>query len=189
MTLAAILECLARALPGIAGYQEKETSRDADKALRVLLATKLDERRRELEEAMRELTRAGALASLPVLDRVAAKLDQLANTIRYASRGYRGVFDAEKIDGQALERMREFDTILARRIDALAEPAGALTRSLADAAARERAVQDLWRALGAIERELSMRQALAGRESDDAPPPASPSEGGAAAQASGAVSE
>ena len=53
MDLADRLTLLARKVPGVAGYQDLESSRDTDKLVRLRLADSLDEVSRLLEPAKR----------------------------------------------------------------------------------------------------------------------------------------
>jgi hypothetical protein len=53
--LAERVERLARLVPGIGSYQDKETRRDADKRLRLTLADRLDAVRKTVETVIAEL--------------------------------------------------------------------------------------------------------------------------------------
>ena len=56
MSFSRKLERLARIVPGVAGYQDKETSRDTDKTIRLRLASELEQVKRGLEGDKRRLT-------------------------------------------------------------------------------------------------------------------------------------
>ena len=65
MSVAQKLEQLVRVLPGVAGYQDQETSRDTDQALRQRLAGELERLKHSLEDDTRQLAERRALDLLP----------------------------------------------------------------------------------------------------------------------------
>ena len=92
--LAEGLERLARLIPGIESYQDKEDQREWDKRLRETLVGRLDGGRKAVEKTIDRLQRQGHLKDLDRLGRLERKINHAADTIRFASRGYSGVFDA-----------------------------------------------------------------------------------------------
>src|SRR2546422_9222263 len=98
MGAASKLERLVRIVPGVAGYQDRENARETDKLVRMRLSDELRHLMGDLEEAKRRLTDARDLSQLPLLDRLAGKLEKLGRTLEYAGRGYRGLFDLHKVD-------------------------------------------------------------------------------------------
>lgn len=123
MTLAYRLERLARLVPGIGGYQDREAARDSDKAVRVKVAEALEDLCRELERDKRRLVEARALDPLPKLDLATSKLARLGNTIRYAERGYRGVFGGKEPLQPKLDALCDFDLALVEETERLREAA------------------------------------------------------------------
>jgi hypothetical protein len=107
---------LAR-LPGVRTYRAREHRRETDKRLREHLASLLTEAKGDLRRICIELTQKGQLAHLDDLDRLAGHIQQLADTIRYASYGYSGIFDLEKIREDELDRLYAFDLSLMDDID------------------------------------------------------------------------
>jgi|Deesub1362B_J571_1020462.scaffolds.fasta_scaffold15173_2 hypothetical protein len=63
------------------------------------------------------LSREGKLVHLSWLDRVASRIQQMADTIRYARYGYHGIFDVEKIGDAELKALYEFDLSLLDAVD------------------------------------------------------------------------
>ncbi len=53
MSLSEKVERLARMVPGVSGYQDKESSRDTDKSIRLRVATELEQLKRNLEDDKR----------------------------------------------------------------------------------------------------------------------------------------
>jgi hypothetical protein len=124
--LAEGLERLARLVPGLGSYQDKEGLRERDKRLRDSLADRLDGARKAVEKAIDGLQRQGHLANLDRLGHLDRRLHHAADTIRFASRGYAGVFDDVKIDEEKLERLCAWDISLAESVSAIEEAAKGL---------------------------------------------------------------
>lgn len=117
MTVVAKLEELARKIPGVSGYLDREQARAADKALREQLSVEIGRLRRAIDGIVRVQAERRAFATLPLLDRLGSKLDAIASTIRFAAQGYRPLFDREQADVAALGRLRDYDRDLATQID------------------------------------------------------------------------
>jgi len=104
-------------IPGIRTYRVREERRETDKKLREHLADQLQEVRLHLKKCALEISRKSALDPiLSEVDRLSAKIQQMADTIRYASYGYAGIFDLEKIREEELNRLYEFDLSLLDRL-------------------------------------------------------------------------
>jgi hypothetical protein len=155
------LERLARLVPGVGAYQDREGMREADKQVRVYLAGQLHSLLRELEPAQRRLADAGRLERLPSLDRIARRLSTLADRIRYASYGFAGVFAAQKIREPELAALHGFDL---RLVESLPELSSRL-RAAAEAADRDdgfpEALEAAAEAVRRFDRILDDRDALA----------------------------
>ena len=103
------LERLISHIPGYHGYKEKENRRAADKLLRDLLFSELDEQRRRLAELQRQMLDSGGLLLIDDVDRAVTKVQKLADTVRTASYGYAGLFDAVKVKEDELDALYAFD--------------------------------------------------------------------------------
>lgn len=158
MSLAEKIERLARLVPGVKGYLDKESSRDTDKNLRMKVADELQQIKRDQEEVKRYLMEKKNLSLLPALDRVASQLDKLANTVKYASRGYRGVFDETKLDIDMLEQLYAFDLKLMDDIETLKTHTRQLIDSQEVESALKQTTGDLSRALDEFEKTFTTRQ-------------------------------
>ncbi len=91
------LEKIADAIPGLSGYREKENRRTTDKRLREYLATRIDNARKKLSDLKLTLTNEGRLSELDDIGLFERKLQKHADSIRYASYGYAGIFYQLKI--------------------------------------------------------------------------------------------
>jgi len=117
--LAKILTKTARILPGIGSYQDKESARESDKKLRDYLSGELARYLNAIEKLKADLSRRGSLSFLKELDDISRQIDKLSRTIRYASRGYAGVFASYQVDEKALSDLFEFDRSLKGEITGL----------------------------------------------------------------------
>jgi uncharacterized membrane protein YccC len=106
-------------IPGVRTYRDREHRRETDKHLREHLAARLLEARSGLTRTTLEISRKGQLGPLTELDRLSSRMQQMADTIRYASYGYAGIFDVEKIREEELERLYTFDLALMDDLEAI----------------------------------------------------------------------
>ena len=106
------LERLTSKIPGYSGYVDRETRRDVDKRHREQLADRLRRAKEPLNDVMRELTNGGRLFEVTPVDSALKKLDKLENRIRFATYGYAGFFDVQKIEQAQLDAIYRFDLAL-----------------------------------------------------------------------------
>ena len=99
-------------IPGVRTYRDREHRRETDKHLREHLAARLLEARSGLTRTILEMSKKGQLVPLAELDRLSSRMQQMADTIRYASYGYAGIFEVEKIREEELDRLYTFDLSL-----------------------------------------------------------------------------
>jgi hypothetical protein len=109
------IERVIKGLPGIRGYVDKELRRDADKQVRNLLATQLEEQKQALFQVQQTLLRNGGLQHMGELDAAIQKLQILIDRTKSASYGYAGLFDAVRIQEYELDALYRFDVALAAR--------------------------------------------------------------------------
>jgi hypothetical protein len=155
------LEHLARWIPGVGRYQDREGLRETDKRVREYLAELLADLVRMVEGAARRLTEADRLDRLSALDRVTRLLRTLADRIRFARYGFAGVFDLQKIRERELAAMHRFDVGLVEAIARLRVPVQALADVATDEAAFPPALQAAEAGLEEFERTLGERDRLA----------------------------
>ena len=158
MSLAQKLERLVRIIPGVAGYQDKETSRDTDKTIRLRLTSELERFKRDLEQSKRQLMEKKDLSLLPALDGLASKLDKLGNTVKYAGRGYSGVFDTYKLDQKKLDQLYSFDLKLFDQLELLKIQVKRIGETQADVTAFKKSIQEMDQVLDQVEQLFSTRQ-------------------------------
>ncbi len=113
------IEKIGLKLPGISGYLKKETARDSDQRLRAALSDRLTELKEEIHNFQSRWVDAGHLEGLDLLERLNRKIDEARDTIRYAARGYSGMFDGVKIREADIKQLNEYDVALAGQIGKL----------------------------------------------------------------------
>jgi hypothetical protein len=155
------VERLARLVPGLGKYQDREGLRDADKRIRTYVAELLGNLGRELEPVQRRLTEDRRLDRLTALDRLGRHLITLADRTRFASYGFAGVFAAHKIRETELAALHAFDVRLVEEIPRLQT----LLKTVAEATGRDNGFADAVRAaedgLRRLEETLDERDRLA----------------------------
>jgi hypothetical protein len=115
------------AIPGYEGYHAKEQRRLADKALREDLARRIGTAVQQLQRLSAALAAARRFGDLGPVDGLTGRLQHLADRLRAAPEGYRGLFEQERIDEAALDQALAFDAALAAGVDRLGALAGALS--------------------------------------------------------------
>lgn len=155
-TLAERLEELSARIPGVVGYRQREACRETDKSVRLRLAAGLEELKRRIEKEQRRRTETHEFFHLASLGRLTSKLDKLANLVRFASRGYRGLFDVYRLSEQKLQRLYGFDVSLLDEVESLRGVVTALCRPCDDDQLPE-AIEQVDRRLDAFETVFSQR--------------------------------
>jgi hypothetical protein len=151
------LERLGDKIPGYSGYVAKERRRDIDKLHREHLADRLRSAKQPVNDAVRELSSSGRLFEVGPLDRALKKIDHIENRVRFASYGYAGFFDVQKIEEPQLERIYRFDLALVEKVEALERVAGELGGRAASAEGLKQAAGDLERAADDLNRTFDER--------------------------------
>jgi hypothetical protein len=147
VTVAKRLERLVRFVPGIPGYQDRETARATDKQVRMRLVGELQRLIQGLEEDKERVAGSGDLSSLPRLDRLAGRLERLGRTVEFAARGYSGLFDLHTVDGDTLAQLYAFDLGLFDALSAVRAKAEAVRAALPDPEALRTAAEHMRAAL------------------------------------------
>ncbi len=126
------VERLLKGLPGISGYVDKETRRDADKRLRELIAGQLEEQKQALLEVQRMLLEGKGLLWMDNVDQAVQKLQILIDRIKTASYGYAGLFDTVRVREDELNALHHFDAAMAERVVDVQMGVAALRQAVSD---------------------------------------------------------
>ena len=106
-------------VPGVGTYRGREERRETDKKIREHIVDQLQEARSHVKRVTLEFSQKGLLDLLVDLDHLSAQIQQAADTIRYASYGFGGIFDLEKIRDEEIQRLCSFDLSLKEDIERL----------------------------------------------------------------------
>jgi hypothetical protein len=157
--VAAVLKSVARIFPGIPSYQEREGLRTQDKIIREQLAARIDEQVNRLQEIQSKLANKAILQPMAHLDRQSRKIMRLADTIRFASYGYAGLFAGIKVDEQKLAQLYDYDLSLHQDIEELAVAVGNLQQRQNDQWKTD-SLDDFEQAVNRLEERLAARKAV-----------------------------
>jgi hypothetical protein len=157
--VAAVLKSVARIFPGMPSYQEREGLRTQDKIIRERLAARIDEQVNHLQEIQSKLTNKAILQPLAHLDRQARRIMRLADTIRFASYGYAGLFAGVKVDEQKLAQLYDYDLSLHQDIEELAVAIGNLQQRQDDQWKTD-SLDDFQQVVKRLEERLEARKAI-----------------------------
>jgi hypothetical protein len=156
------LKGAARMLPGIGSYQDKESIRESDKRLRESLNLQLSEHVKTMERLTASLARdEGSLLFIKEFDDLARKMDTISRRLTFSSRGYAPVFDSNRMDEDALQRLFEFDKSLKANIDLVAPLIVEISGKAKEA--DHGLFKKLYETLLAIERQIDEREHLLNR--------------------------
>lgn len=153
-------ERLVRILPGVAGYQDRESARDTDKAVRLRVAAEMGLLKWDLEEEKEDWIERKDLFLLPALDGITSKLDKLENMTRFAARGYRAFFDPDSAGQETLALLYAFDLALFDEVESIREEVRQLGQLGADTDRLKAAIKKLNRSLDEFEKTFSARQEI-----------------------------
>ena len=106
-------------IPGVRTYKNREQRRETDKQFREQLASRLQEMKSQLNQIALNFSQKQELGLLPEIDRLSSRLQQIADMIRYASYGYGGIFDLQKIREEELDRLYNFDLSLMEDLEGI----------------------------------------------------------------------
>jgi hypothetical protein len=157
--VAAIFKSVVRIFPGIPSYQEREGLRTQDKIIREQLAARIVEQANHIQEIQSKLTNKAILQPLSHLDRHARKMMRLADTIRFASYGYAGLFAGVEVDEQKLAQLYDYDLSLHQEIEELAVAVGNLQQRQDDEWKTD-SLDDFQRAINRLEQRLEERKSI-----------------------------
>ena len=125
-------------VPAVGTYRDRERRREIDKKIREHVAEQLQNVRGHLKRAMLDFSRNGKADHLVELDHLSAQIQQISDTIRYASYGYGGIFDLDKIREEEIQRLCSFDLSLKEEAEKLQGKAEEITLALSADELREK---------------------------------------------------
>ena len=157
--VADIFKSIMRIFPGMPSYLEREGLRAQDKVIRTQLASRITEQGERVGEITAELTNRAMLKPLANLDRLARKLMRLADTIRFASYGYGGLFAATPVDEQKLAELYDYDLSLHQEVEELAVAVSSLQHR-EDDEWEKTPLDDIQQLVNRLEERITKRQSI-----------------------------
>ena len=121
-----LIDKIAGFVPGYKSFTAKESRRDADKRLREHVAAVLDGSKRQVDDVVLELAKAGALDGLDEADRLKRRVGAVADSIRYAEYGETGFMNDKVFDEEDLERIYDHDLALLEQAQGVVSTVGEL---------------------------------------------------------------
>ena len=137
------LESLVGKIPGYKGYKQKELRREADKLLRMQVATKLGDQRKRITGLQNKLVSQAQIEFLDDMERAGLKLQILIDRIRTASYGYAGLFDAVKVKEEQLDALYEYDNEMLAFVDEVATDVDQVASAVSAREGISDAIEDL----------------------------------------------
>ena len=119
-------EKLLAKIPGYKGYKEKELRREADKMLRDHIANRMRTVKTQLDGLQQDLISSAKFDLLDETGSAATQIQTFIDRVRTAAYGYGGLFSADRVKEDDLDRVYEFDTALVSYADRIE---GAIARA------------------------------------------------------------
>ena len=130
-------------IPGIKGYVERQTRRDADKELRDVVARRFEEYWSRASNMQAELVSNGMLSYVDDMEKATLSMRTFIDKISRAARGYSGMFDAIKINEKELEAIYQFDVAFFTLGEQVSSALDNVEASLNDESALPAAIRNL----------------------------------------------
>lgn len=147
-----------RILPGIGSYQDRESSREADKALRMQLSERLDRLLGNIEWLKTDLAKKGAIRHIQPVEDLSRHVEKVSRMFEFAPRGYSPLFSRKQVDEETLNRIYEYDEKLSGLIDEIEKSIGEMRE--AREVPSETAMAPIRKMLSDMELKLKDREAF-----------------------------
>ncbi|MGQ9553829.1 MAG: hypothetical protein ACUVWR_06940 [Anaerolineae bacterium] len=145
-------------IPGYRGYKEKELAREADSLVRGNLTKGINAEVDRLTDVQRQLLDSGGIKYLDDVDGIIRRLQTLATTIRTASYGYSGLFDAVKVKEEELDALYRHDATLLESLPSLTAAVDALGTAVSDLQSVPRALMELTSVVNTMRQQWDRRR-------------------------------
>jgi hypothetical protein len=108
---------IAKRIPGFDDFIKRSEYRDADHLLRMTIVREVDEQNQRISELQRDFIAQGDIAYVDDLEASAVKLRTFSDRVRFAARGYAGLFDAVKVNEAELTTVYQYDSAMLDQLD------------------------------------------------------------------------
>jgi hypothetical protein len=125
-----LLTKIGSKIPGFSGYIDRQERRNSDKLLRDTIAKRVMDQHKRVSELQVEMIGEGGIEHLDDMEKAAIRLQTFADRVRTATRGYSSVFEAVKIDDDALNKILAYDNTLLDKTEQIAAAVDTVQSSL-----------------------------------------------------------
>ena len=112
-----LLTKIGSKIPGFSGYIDRQERRNSDKLLRDTISHRVMQQHKRISDLQTDFISEGEISYLDDLEKSALRLQTFADRVRTASRGYSSLFEAVKIDEDALTKILAYDDALLEMTD------------------------------------------------------------------------
>ena len=131
------LEKLMDKVPGLSDFMDREKMREQDKVLRTFSAERITKLKGLVDEVKTGLLSQGKIGLLDDVDQLSKKLDRARDTHRFDAYGFAGLFDANKVMGEELTKLYEYDLKILEQIDKAQNVLGSMSGNLTEEDVRQ----------------------------------------------------
>lgn len=163
MGLAEGLKSVAKLIPGVTGYMNRDELRETDKVVRGHVVKSLEAVKGRVDGVKRMLVDERKIMILGNLDRVTSRIDRVRNRVSTAAYGDKSFFSEFKVDEPVLEKLIEFDRSMGEKVLSLADHAAALEKAGVDEAAIKTASGAMEKSVQELDELFSSRDSILGK--------------------------
>jgi soluble cytochrome b562 len=138
------LERLVARLPEFKGYQDKQARRQADRLLREIVASQIQQKIDTLIDVERHLLeKEGGMTMIKQTRHIKSKMQHLRDRFKAATPGYSGMWAQMKIGDAELERIYSFDEAMLDYVDRIDKALSRVDDVSGDVEAVDKALNEL----------------------------------------------
>ena len=126
------LDELVGKVPGLSDFLSREKMREQDKVLRSFSAERITKLKGAVDGIKTGLLSQGKIGLLDDVDQLSKKLDRARDTHRFDAYGFAGMFDANKVMGEELAKLYEYDLKILEQIDKAQNVLGSMSASFTE---------------------------------------------------------
>jgi hypothetical protein len=108
---------IALKVPGFDGFIKRSEYRDADKLLRETLVKEAETQNQRISQLQRDFISQGEITNVDDLEASSVKLRTFTDRVKFATRGYAGVFDPVKKNEPELAAVYQYDAAMLDQLD------------------------------------------------------------------------